>query len=321
METKTILELFKSGSLYTAKGGFYWKINFAPKELIWFIHKLENAFLNNENSVYDFGSFILEQKSNRLEIIDGEQRLIVISILVSTILLKLFSLRPLTENEKRIFETILKKEHHYKLNLNYENQLYRDLIDGIKIDQNTNKTESGERLKTAFNYIMNFLSDKNESYTSSFLQFVTNATCKVRYDTFENTNKNISTADIFKLEHDILLHLLKDPEILNALVYVVDSSEQRDLVVIPHNYHIEISNKQITIAILLFVGFENEEYHTIKNHSNLQVVAFCKSVLNMIEFKSIPIRIIDKMIWLDKIINQATNLKVNDLKLLSNLNI
>ena len=103
--------------------------------------------------------------------------------------------------------------------------------------------------------------------------------------------------------NNTLLYLLKEPEFASALAYLVDYKNHFDLKVIPKEFSIEISNNEITIAMIIYSGFEEKEYEALKNRENLHLVSLCESVKEMFEFKNMDIKIIDKMAWLFSVIN------------------
>ncbi len=98
-----------------------------------------------------------------------------------------------------------------------------------------------------------------------------------------------------RLDMCILLDNLKNEEIRKTLAYMVDFKEHDNLVVIPKPHSIEISNDDICIAIIVFVGFEKEEYNTLKTKNNHHIVSFDRITQTMIEFKDMPIKHIDYM--------------------------
>ena len=98
-----------------------------------------------------------------------------------------------------------------------------------------------------------------------------------------------------RLDICILLDNLINEEIRKTLAYMVDFKEHENLIVIPKPYSIEISNAAICIAIIVFVGFEKEEYDTLKTKNNPHVVSFDRITQTMIEFESITIKHIDYM--------------------------
>jgi hypothetical protein len=92
---------------------------------------------------------------------------------------------------------------------------------------------------------------------------------------------------------NILLHNLKNEVIRKTLAYMVDFREHDNLVVIPKPHSIEISNAHICIAVLVFFGFEKEEYESLKIKNNPHVVSFDRITHKF--FEHIPIKHIDYM--------------------------
>ena len=96
-----------------------------------------------------------------------------------------------------------------------------------------------------------------------------------------------------RLDMCILFDNLKNEEIRKTLAYMVDFKEHENLIVIPKPYSIEISNADICIAIIVYVGFEKEEYNTLKTKNNHHIVSFDRITQTMIEFKNMTIKHID----------------------------
>jgi hypothetical protein len=94
---------------------------------------------------------------------------------------------------------------------------------------------------------------------------------------------------------NILLDNLKNEVIRKTLAYMVDFKEQDNLVVIPKLHSIEISNADICIAVIVFSGFEKEEYESLKNKNNHHVVSFDTITKTMFELEHISIKHIDYM--------------------------
>tara|TARA_R110000868_G_scaffold363678_1_gene626018 strand:- start:20064 stop:21026 length:963 start_codon:yes stop_codon:yes gene_type:complete len=92
---------------------------------------------------------------------------------------------------------------------------------------------------------------------------------------------------------NILLDNLKNEVIRKTLAYMIDFKEHNNLVVIPKPHSIEISNADICIAVLVFTGFEKEEYESLQNKKNHHVVSFDTITKTMFEFEHISIKHID----------------------------
>jgi len=90
-----------------------------------------------------------------------------------------------------------------------------------------------------------------------------------------------------RIEHCVLLNLLKNKDINQSLAYMVDFKEHKKLIVIPRSYSIEVANDKITMIIILLIGFEIEEYDEIKSRPNLHIIAFNDACQRVNEFKKI----------------------------------
>ncbi len=118
-----------------------------------------------------------------------------------------------------------------------------------------------------------------------------------------------------RMNHNILLNLLKNKDINQSLAYMVDFKEHKKLTVIPRNYSIEVSNDKITMVIILLIGFELEEYDEIKSRPNLHIIAFDTVCKTVIEFKKIKkdIKEIDFMSLFFMTLARTKSKKLHDL--------
>lgn len=124
-----------------------------------------------------------------------------------------------------------------------------------------------------------------------------------------------------RTNYNLLFALLHKDNFANALAYLVDNKIHEDLNIIPREYSIEISNHEITIAIILFVGFENEEYKKLKNCPNLHFISFSKSLLDMFEFQDLGVKYYDKLSWFFMIITLSKNKEISSLNRLKELDL
>jgi hypothetical protein len=122
-----------------------------------------------------------------------------------------------------------------------------------------------------------------------------------------------------RIEHNILLNLLEDFDIATTLAYMIDFKNHTNLKVIPHDYSIELFNEDISISIVLYVGFEDDEYNRIKNKNNFHIVSLCDVVPEMIEFKVLNVKFIDKTAFMNMIIARSENNFAQKLNSLKNL--
>ena len=123
-----------------------------------------------------------------------------------------------------------------------------------------------------------------------------------------------------RIEHNLLLELLEDIEFANSLAYMIEYKNHTNLNITPREYSIELSNDEIAISIILYVGFENGEYENLKKHKNFYVVALCDVIPEMIEFKDLNVKFIDKLALMNTIIAKSENSFAKKLNRLKNLN-
>ena len=124
-----------------------------------------------------------------------------------------------------------------------------------------------------------------------------------------------------RLEHNFLLDLLRNKDVAGALAYMVSYKNHKDLSVFPKPHSIEISNKDITIAVIIFSGFERQEYDEIKSKQNFHPVSFSQIVFQMYEFKKLEIKFIDKMSLLHTVMAKSKKKDVQVLNSLINLEV
>jgi hypothetical protein len=123
----------------------------------------------------------------------------------------------------------------------------------------------------------------------------------------------------YRPEHSILLDNLKNDVVIKTLAYMVDFKEHDNLVVIPKPYSIEISNADICIAVILFSGFEKEEYETLKTKNTHHVVSFNTILQTMFEFENIPIKHIDYRALFFMSLGRTNDATIKDFLHLKNL--
>ena len=88
-----------------------------------------------------------------------------------------------------------------------------------------------------------------------------------------------------RLEHNELLWALENNQtICKSLAYMVTFKEHQNFKVIPKQHSIEIFNDELILSIILYVGFEMNEYIENVNKSNFQIVSFQKVISEMCEF-------------------------------------
>ena len=122
----------------------------------------------------------------------------------------------------------------------------------------------------------------------------------------------------YRSEHRILLDNLKNDLIRKTLAYMIDFKEHDNLVVIPKPYSIEISNADICIAVIVFSGFEKEEYETLKTKNNYHVVSFNMIFQTMFQSENIPIKYIDFMALFFMSLGRTNDTSIKDFLHLKN---
>ncbi|MDD2819861.1 MAG: hypothetical protein PHW29_01230 [Flavobacterium sp.] len=131
---------------------------------------------------------------------------------------------------------------------------------------------------------------------------------------------NLTTMEYahYRSEHCILLDNLKNEVIKKTLAYMVDFKEHDNLVVIPKPYSIEISNADICIVVIVFSGFEKEEYETLKTKNNYHVVSFNMIFQTMFQSENIPIKYIDYMALFFMSLGRTNDTSIKDFLHLKN---
>ena len=110
------------------------------------------------------------------------------------------------------------------------------------------------------------------------------------------------------LHNNSLISVLQNKEINQSIAYMLDFKEHLNLKITPKPFSIEIANNEITIAVLLYVGFEGAEYEALKTKPNIHIVAFDSATQTMCEFENIKIKHIDYMSLFFMALSQNKNL-------------
>jgi hypothetical protein len=116
-----------------------------------------------------------------------------------------------------------------------------------------------------------------------------------------------------------LFKLLADEEIVSTLAYIVTFNNYCNLAVKAHENCIEISNDEIAILIVLYVGFEEKENHSFKNKHNVHLITFSLPLIEMIEFKELNVKFIDKTALLFSILGRSKKEERTSLRILNDL--
>ena len=144
-----------------------------------FLLDLEEYSKSNAKSPYYFGHFLFEERSEKFQVIDGQQRLTTIVIFLSVLFAKLKTIRSLNEGEKELYEDMVKRGGTIRLStVDYDNQLFIDyVIEQTKSDRNGLNTESARRIVRAFDFYTKRLLDKPEEYLIEMLSIVSRSNC------------------------------------------------------------------------------------------------------------------------------------------------
>lgn len=125
----------------------------------------------------------------------------------------------------------------------------------------------------------------------------------------------------YRPEHCVLLDNLKNDVVKKTLAYMVDFKEHDNLVVIPKPHSIEISNAEICIAVILFSGFEKEEYEALLTKDNFHIVSFDTIIQTMVEFENMFIKHIDSMALFFMSLSRTDDTNLFDLLRLKNIKV
>lgn len=123
------------------------------------------------------------------------------------------------------------------------------------------------------------------------------------------------------LPNNLLLNLLQEPEFAEALVHLATQKKYTQLQILPQDFSIEISNEEICLMLILYSGFEQNEWLTIQDHPNLHLICLSEIIPKMHEFEGMNIVYIDKLSWIFNIINRSKNKQIELLKQLKNLSV
>ena len=102
---------------------------------------------------------------------------------------------------------------------------------------------------------------------------------------------------------------------------MVDFKEHDNLVVIPKPHSIELSNADICIAVILFSGFEKEEYKALLTKDNFHIVSFDTILQPMVEFENMFIKHIDSMALFFMALARTDDTNLFDFLRLKNINV
>jgi uncharacterized protein with ParB-like and HNH nuclease domain len=228
MEASTTIKQMLAGNrifVPTYQRAYSWDtetdMNKVPKQVNVFLSDLEDYIKSSTRSKYYFGHFLFEKKPDgTFGVIDGQQRLTTIVIFLSALFSRLKSLRELKEDEKEIFEDVIRRGSKYRFEtVDYDSQLFKDyVINQTKKDNNGLDTESQKRIVRAFDYFSSKLTQKEETELLKLLNAVQEATCTthpveneseaIQMFIFQNNRgKKPSNLEIIKAQFMFNVHL------------------------------------------------------------------------------------------------------------------
>ena len=120
-------------------------------------------------------------------------------------------------------------------------------------------------------------------------------------------------------ENCLLFNVLKDNnELKKAIAYLLTFNEYENLKVKALNHSIIIFNDEISIFVILYVGFEENEF--LENLMlNSHFISFDRITNSMLEFKDIEVKFIDKLAILFTAISLSKNETLIDFRVFLNL--
>lgn len=193
----------------------------SAKQVNVFLRDLEQYNTSTAKTPYYFGHFLFEEKTKEnFAVIDGQQRLTTLVIFLSALFARLKAIRPLTDSELEAKEDMVKRNATYRFEtVDYDRQLFKDyVIDQEQKDSRGLNTTSAKRIVAAFDFFVNVLTDKDESYLVKMLETVSAATCTthpvrdeseaIQMFIFQNNRgKKPSNLEIIKAQFMFAVHL------------------------------------------------------------------------------------------------------------------
>lgn len=204
-----------------------------------FICDLEDFAKSNAEAYY-FGHFLFRAKSKTdFEIVDGQQRLTTIVIFLSALFARLRSIRSLTEEEQECYEDMVKRNSTYRFStVDYDNLFFKDyVINQSRTDKIGVETVSLCRIIEAFDYLQNYLANKDADYCVKMLEIISNASCSthsveresdaVQMFIFQNNRgKKPSNLEIIKAQFMYNVHLFGKEETEELLQDIKEKFEK-----------------------------------------------------------------------------------------------
>jgi len=198
-----------------------------------FLRDLEEYSKSNTTNPYYFGHFLFEEKGeSEFYVIDRQQRLTTIVIFLSVLFSRLKEIRPLTEEEERIYEDMIKRKSIIRFStVSYDQELFKDyVIEQRKHDHYGIETESARRIVKAFDFFKQKLSDKDESYLTKMLSIVSNANCTTHVVSNESEAIQMFIFQNNRGKRPTNLEIIKAQFMYNVHLYSADNDEKKAII-------------------------------------------------------------------------------------------
>ena len=267
-----------------------------------FICDLEDFAKSNAEAYY-FGHFLFRAKSKTdFEVVDGQQRLTTIVIFLSALFARLRAIRSLTEDEQECYEDMVKRNSTYRFStVDYDNLFFKDyVINQSRTDKIGVGTVSLDRIVTAFDYLRNYLEDKDADYCVKMLEIISNASCSthsveresdaIQMFIFQNNRgKKPSNLEIIKAQFMYNVHLFgreeteellqdikeKFEKIYTAISYIESNINEDDVLLYTLRvYFNSLSEGNTVDKINTILSSGNEPIGFIKSFTNLLSLNF-----------------------------------------------
>lgn len=126
-----------------------------------------------------------------------------------------------------------------------------------------------------------------------------------------------------RLEHNELLCALENNKtICKSLAYMATFRECENLKVSPKQHSIEIYAEELILSIILYAGYENNEYIENTNKPNVHIISFSRFTSSMQEFEKFrnEIKFIEPKALFYTSLSFTNNNFCNDLKTILEIN-
>jgi len=162
---------------------YYWECPVSSlkySQVAVFLEDIIEQINSSTNLSCYLGHFIFEKGDVEYRVVDGHQRLITASILLSAVFMNIDSMRTLSEREKMLYEDTLRRGSYvYRFStVDCDNQFFRDyVIDRTRRGRGNLLSPSASRIADCSDYYESVLGKLDESLLSRLLQALLKATC------------------------------------------------------------------------------------------------------------------------------------------------